>query len=51
MKLMHHNIFMIGVFNNVFLLDNYMVYTHLDIGLIQFYKNIVENIIGKIKKN
>ncbi len=50
MKLMHHNIFMIGVFNNIFLLDNYMVYTHLDIGLVQFYKNIVENIIEKIKK-
>lgn len=49
MKLMHHNIFMIGVFNNVFLLDNYMVYTHLDIGLVQFYKTIVDNIIGKIK--
>ena len=46
-KMMYHNLFMIGVYNNVFLLDNYITITHLDIGMINFYKNIVLEILDK----
>lgn len=50
LKMMYHNIFMIGVFNNVFVLDNYMEYTHLNGGLVNFYFNIVSNIREKLSK-
>ena len=50
LKMMYHNIFMIGIFNNVFVLDNYMEYTHLNGGLVNFYFNIVSNIQEKLSK-
>ena len=49
-KMMYHNMFMIGVFNEIYTKNNYMVYTHLDAGLVNFYVNMVKGILEKIKK-
>lgn len=50
-KLAYHNIFMIGVFNELFTRDVFVSMNYMNSGLILFYKNIVDKILSEINKN
>jgi hypothetical protein len=50
-KLAYHNIFMIGVFNELFTRDVFVSMNYMNSGLILYYKNIVDKILSEINTN
>jgi len=50
-KLAYHNIFMIGVFNELFTSNPFLSINYMNSGLILYYNNIVDKILEEINKN